>query len=162
MNNVARRQAATVAHTGAHHRQPAVADLMDDHAWALWSETIIRGVNEKASTLLLTSPTERGAHELAQLIPKRFAQIAARLVEQEQICGLVVTGGDAARALVDALDATAIDLRGEVIDGVPLGMLVGGPANGLPIVTKAGGFGDDDTLVQSVEAVRYARYEAGV
>jgi hypothetical protein len=28
----------------------------------------------------------------------------------------------------------------------------------MAIVTKAGGFGDDDTLVQAVESVRYRRF----
>jgi uncharacterized protein YgbK (DUF1537 family) len=74
------------------------------------------------------------------------------------ISGVVVTGGDGARALVEALDASAINLRDEVVTGVPIGTLVGGPATGLTIVTKAGGFGDDNALVRAVESVRYGRF----
>jgi D-threonate/D-erythronate kinase len=88
------------------------------------------------------------------LIPARFATLVARISEDHAIAGLVVTGGDAARAIVEALEADGIALQGEVSDGVPMGTIVGGPADGIRIVTKAGGFGDDDTLRRSVEAIR--------
>jgi len=41
---------------------------------------------------------------------------------------------------------------------VPLGTLTGGPAAGLPIVTKAGGFGTDDVLIRAARAVRERRF----
>jgi uncharacterized protein YgbK (DUF1537 family) len=45
-------------------------------------------------------------------------------------------------------------LYGEVDAGMPWGRLIGGPADGLPVVTKAGGFGGDDALVQAVSFLR--------
>lgn len=43
--------------------------------------------------------------------------------------------------------------------GVPLGTLTGGQAAGLPIVTKAGGFGTEDVLVRAVRAIRERRFK---
>ncbi len=57
--------------------------------------------------------------------------------------GLVLTGGDTARALLEALDIPWLRIVGEVEPGVPL--CVAGPLT-RPIVTKAGAFGDADTL----------------
>lgn len=62
--------------------------------------------------------------------------------------GLFVTGGDVAMAAFDALGVRALSLSGEAIEaGIPLGRLEGGPADGTPVVTKAGGFGGRETAV---------------
>ncbi len=67
------------------------------------------------------------------------------------ISGLVLTGGEAAVAVSRALGAHALRLRGEVSPGLPWGYLVGGVNDGLPFVTKAGGFGEEDALVRAIE-----------
>jgi D-threonate/D-erythronate kinase len=67
----------------------------------------------------------------------------------ERIGGLVSTGGETARAVLDRAGAAELRLAGEVEPGVPLGM-----ADGLPVVTKAGAFGDERTLVRCVEWLR--------
>jgi uncharacterized protein YgbK (DUF1537 family) len=49
------------------------------------------------------------------------------------------------------LGATGIELEGEVEVGVPVGTLIGPRPH--PVVTKAGGFGGPDTLVEAVQAL---------
>jgi D-threonate/D-erythronate kinase len=161
LQDVARRQAAAVEAGGAYRVEPAPGDLVDDQLWARLSAKVLDQLNEANSTVLLTAPTDRSRGLPPTLIPKRFAELTARIFTHRprgSISGVVVTGGDGARALVEALDASAIDLRDEVVNGVPIGTLVGGPASGLTVVTKAGGFGDDNALVQAVESVRYRRF----
>jgi uncharacterized protein YgbK (DUF1537 family) len=167
LQDTARRQAAAVESTGAFRVEPAADDLVDDRAWARLSAKILDQLDETNSTVLLTAPADRSRGLPAALIPQRFAQLTARIIAHRVhrahrpggcISGIVVTGGDGARALVDALDATAINLRDEVVAGVPIGTLVGGPADGLAVVTKAGGFGDDNALVLAVESVRYRKF----
>jgi uncharacterized protein YgbK (DUF1537 family) len=107
--------------------------------------------------LLLLATRDRTRNLPASLIPQRLAELAARAVAHRppgSIAGFVVTGGDGARALVDALGATGIALKEEIISGIPLGTLIGGKADGLPIVTKAGGFGPEDALARAMHAVR--------
>ncbi|WP_333904741.1 nucleotide-binding domain containing protein, partial [Achromobacter insolitus] len=58
-----------------------------------------------------------------------------------------------------ALGARGIALVDEVMGGVPLGTLTGGTATGLPVVTKAGGFGTEDVLVRAVRAIRDRRFK---
>lgn len=60
---------------------------------------------------------------------------------------LVVTGGDTARRVVDALDAVSMDLIGEAEPGVPFGIL-NLPEKSLLFATKAGGFGLAGTLLK--------------
>ena len=67
----------------------------------------------------------------------------------EHAAGLVLTGGETARAVCDRVGVTAIELIREIEPGVPLGR-----AGDLGIVTKAGAFGDPGTLSRAVDAIR--------
>src|SRR5262245_6779608 len=84
-------------------------------------------------------------------------QLVARLVQRiapwlDRAAALVATGGETARRLLEAAQVWGIRLAGEVEVGVPLGIGLGQRA--LPIVTKAGGFGDRQTLVRCRAALR--------
>jgi uncharacterized protein YgbK (DUF1537 family) len=57
------------------------------------------------------------------------------------------TGGDTADAVLSAVQAGGIQIFGEVVSGMVQGRVLGGLKNGLPIVTKAGAFGNKDALV---------------
>jgi uncharacterized protein YgbK (DUF1537 family) len=60
--------------------------------------------------------------------------------------GLVATGGDIAAAVCRGLGLGMLEVRDLVEDGMPLSIGRGGPRHGLPIVTKAGAFGDEAAL----------------
>ena len=71
------------------------------------------------------------------------------------IGALFVTGGETALALLDALGATGIRLIEEVEPGVPLGITRG--AFTVPVVTKAGAFGNAETLRRCLHHFRRLR-----
>jgi uncharacterized protein YgbK (DUF1537 family) len=80
----------------------------------------------------------------AALLTQIAEALMRRLVRGSPMA-LVVTGGETAQTLFAALGATAIDVTGEVLPGIPTGMLhVGGRV--VPIVTKSGGFGAPSDL----------------
>jgi uncharacterized protein YgbK (DUF1537 family) len=60
---------------------------------------------------------------------------------------LVLTGGETAAFVLEALDAASILLAGELGPGIPWGIIEGGVADGCVVVTKSGGFGSRDALV---------------
>ncbi len=66
----------------------------------------------------------------------------------------VICGGDTARAVAKFLGAKGIRIIGEAARGVPYGTWVGGAAHGKPVATKAGGFGQPDTLIEAVQFLR--------
>ncbi|MDA1349117.1 MAG: hypothetical protein O3A47_09680, partial [Chloroflexi bacterium] len=74
---------------------------------------------------------------------------AARAVESGPV-GLFLCGGDIAAEVCKKLRVAEVRLVGEVQPGVPAGRVVGGPGDGLRIVTKAGGFGSPDAIVASL------------
>jgi D-threonate/D-erythronate kinase len=79
-----------------------------------------------------------------------LAQVVGILATQHPPAGLVLTGGDAAIAVSIVLQAEALHLHGELAPGVPWGTLTGGALPELPVVTKAGGFGDENTLLAAI------------
>jgi D-threonate/D-erythronate kinase len=64
---------------------------------------------------------------------------------------IVLSGGDTAEAVARCLNASGVRLEGEIVPGVPWGRFIGGAAAGLPVATKAGGFGADESLVEAVD-----------
>jgi D-threonate/D-erythronate kinase len=67
------------------------------------------------------------------------------------VAGMLFTGGDTAMLVCNCLGAYAIRLVDEVAPGIPWGNLCGGSFDGLPVATKAGGFGDRDALLRCEE-----------
>ncbi|MGH7267274.1 MAG: nucleotide-binding domain containing protein, partial [Candidatus Rokuibacteriota bacterium] len=61
---------------------------------------------------------------------------------------LLLTGGETAASVCRALGATGLALRGELEPGLAVAALADGPFAGLVVVTKAGGFGDAETLAR--------------
>jgi uncharacterized protein YgbK (DUF1537 family) len=84
--------------------------------------------------------------EVAELLGATVAAVVTRCA----LAGLVLTGGDVAHACCCALGATGLRLGPEVQAGIPSATLHGGAADGLPVITKAGGFGDEQALVQAL------------
>ncbi len=101
------------------------------------------------TTIGLPSMPEEGSR-----LVRKLAAVAQDWVKAGRLAGLVLTGGDTAIAVANALEAEGLWLRGEVRSGVPWGVWVGGSGAGLPVVTKAGGFGEDDTLIAAVDHLR--------
>jgi D-threonate/D-erythronate kinase len=89
----------------------------------------------------------------ASEVAHRIGQLAAELLSRCAFQGLVVTGGDTARALLAALEASAIEVLGEILPGVALGRI---DCNGrqITLVTKAGGFGGEDLFAQISKLLR--------
>ena len=44
-----------------------------------------------------------------------------------------------------------MELTDEIVPGVPIGILKEGMADGSSMVTKSGGFGEEDTLVKVIQ-----------
>lgn len=87
--------------------------------------------------------------------PAQTADALGRIVALSAACfeGLVATGGDTTRRIIDAIGVTSLDLAGEIEPGVPFGLLCS-PGNARVFATKAGGFGDANTLARCATRLR--------
>jgi uncharacterized protein YgbK (DUF1537 family) len=77
---------------------------------------------------------------------------------QGPVGGLVVFGGETALNLCSRLGIAGLELSTEVEPFVPLGGVLGGDHEGLPVVTKAGGFGSDAVVEAAIRALRHDRF----
>jgi uncharacterized protein YgbK (DUF1537 family) len=64
---------------------------------------------------------------------------------------LVLFGGDSALSVLTRLRVKEVEIEGEVLKGIGIGLVKGGKWHGLRLVTKAGGFGGEDTLERIIE-----------
>jgi uncharacterized protein YgbK (DUF1537 family) len=134
---------------------PAVFCLGSDHAVTM--EQQARLVEQRGAALFvaetvrneaISEALEQGRHVVLRI--RRGHTPAARI--RQLLAGaagpLVLCGGDTASLVCRALDVRAIELRREVAAGIPCGAIEGGPFEGMPVVTKSGGFGRPDALIE--------------
>ncbi|WP_180966935.1 four-carbon acid sugar kinase family protein [Cohaesibacter celericrescens] len=77
---------------------------------------------------------------------RAFASGIADWIKQSNPATLLACGGESASAIAKHLDIGLLEVRGEVLPGLPLSVCCDGGRD-LCIVTKSGGFGSKDTLV---------------
>ena len=84
-----------------------------------------------------------------------LAENAVRVLRSRPIEALVATGGDTAVAILEVLGRRALQVMGDLMPGIPYCQL---DINGrtLWLVTKAGGFGAPDTLIEILRKLRGA------
>jgi D-threonate/D-erythronate kinase len=91
------------------------------------------------------------SNEVSEAIASGLAKAAKSFLEQVQdIGGLVLTGGDTAKAVCGELNVNEMELHSEVEAGLPFGRIKSGEKD-FWVITKAGGFGNEDSLVKAVE-----------
>lgn len=83
-------------------------------------------------------------------VAERLGELAAEIASRHAPGGWVLTGGAVAYAVCQALGIGSLEIGGEVAPGIPFGRVVGGPWEGTPLVTKAGGFGGEDALAAAI------------
>jgi hypothetical protein len=69
-------------------------------------------------------------------------------IEPYRPTAVFLSGGDTASLVCRALGVEWIEIAGEFAPGIPLGTLRGGSFDGVPVVTKSGGFGAPHTLIE--------------
>ncbi|MER5280728.1 four-carbon acid sugar kinase family protein [Streptomyces sp. NPDC002809] len=105
-----------------------------------------------APVLTVQTPDERHAPHTAQVFARSLAAVVRTLTEERLVDALVVTGGETAATVLRALGIDGIDLFDEPEPGVARGTPLGPLA--LPVLIKAGGFGDDGMLLRLCHLVR--------
>jgi uncharacterized protein YgbK (DUF1537 family) len=71
--------------------------------------------------------------------------------------GLFLTGGDSAVRVLRALGATGLELAGQAAPLTPIGLIIGGRHEGMPVALKSGAFGQPDTISISMRQLRTGR-----
>jgi uncharacterized protein YgbK (DUF1537 family) len=130
-----------------------VAAAMSDRGGEQW-QAVSEALSE-GRDLVIRAPLEEirpASHRRA--LATALGKLTLRVCQEFELGGLMLTGGETANAVCLALETVAVRILGELQVGIPWGRLVGGVASGLPVVTKAGGFGHADSLIRIVDIFR--------
>ena len=141
---LARAQLRALVDGGLRHVMLDHADLEGARVSAELAGAIAVG-----DVVLTPDPTASLNKEQAHLVARSLA--AAAVAVTSGCDAVVLTGGETARAVMNALELTHLTVLGEVEPGVVVNKLT----EGLPLlITKAGAFGDSGTLVRTIRSLR--------
>lgn len=117
-----------------------------------YDDDVVKATKEQGAALGLT-PTET-----SDTVAARLGLLVAGLIHDKvPLGGLVLTGGDTAVNISRTVGAAGLKVISEIAVGIPLGLLQGGLCHAMPVVTKAGAFGNEDALCLAVQALRSYR-----
>ena len=132
---------------------PHPAQLQADEAFPALQAQISALLAAHADTIIIrANPAKLASPQDAPRLAKTFAHKLAALgkccLEQRRFGALLLIGGDGSAALMETLGVESIRVLCPVAEGVPLATIHGTAWNGLPVITKSGGFGQPDLLCQ--------------
>ncbi|PAU79503.1 four-carbon acid sugar kinase family protein [Halomonas salipaludis] len=155
---IAARQAQLYVVGSRAPRSDAQCRQLLGHAPDLAALTPEQLCNTPALPARLLLRPERGGQRDAAQVAQALAEGVAAWLAAYPTGLLFATGGDTALAILTRLGARYLTVSAEWSPGVVVGLCDGDP--GRPVVTKAGGFGDPQLLVELHRSMLGARHYA--
>lgn len=128
----------------------AIPDVITIHATSAallntqFTPKIAESLQSGHDVLLMLDEDEHGSAYEAHLLAPALSSLISPCAPL--LGGLVATGGETARAILDAFGVRRLRLLGEVETGLPL-CVTDGWIRDLPVLTKAGAFGSPQSLI---------------
>ncbi|MBK0123246.1 four-carbon acid sugar kinase family protein [Pantoea sp. S61] len=146
-----------------------IRQLFAQPAWPQaveWQQAMQQALRDGTHCVVRTTQHAEQRHEIEQLCQQHqvsrqelgerichfLAQLTQNVCRQALPAGLYLSGGDVAIAVAQALGASGFQIQGLVAGCVPHGVLLNSELH-LPVMTKAGGFGDENTLVEAIRFI---------
>lgn len=112
-----------------------------------------RTLEERNNIHSLCQEFHLSLRELGETLSHILGALTLRIVDGTKVGALFLTGGDIATSVAQALGATGYRIQGEVAPCIPWGTFINSEIEDLPVITKAGGFGTDNTLQNALEFI---------
>ncbi|MCX3309817.1 four-carbon acid sugar kinase family protein [Pantoea vagans] len=167
MSRQAEQQIATLRHQHAVEIVDVdIRQLFQQPAWCgrdRWNEQAAAALRAGRHTVIRTCQHASQRHaiedlcqqhrvtrqQLGEAICQLLGEMTLSLCQAQLPHALYLSGGDVAIAVAQALGASGFKIQGLVAGCVPHGVLLNSEFT-LPVMTKAGGFGDENTLVAAI------------
>ena len=91
---------------------------------------------------------------LSELTQEIMSELMEKVLARTQVSGLFLSGGDTAIGFLNRTQAEGSDILGEVSNGIPIMRINGGSLDGLKVITKAGGFGNEDAILYALRKLK--------
>mgnify|MGYP000070743788 CR=1 FL=1 len=92
--------------------------------------------------------------QVSEKIAHFMGELAFNVCKKVKIKGLVLTGGDIAIKTAKLMGASGTLIKDEILPGIPYGYFISEDFKDLPVVTKAGAFGQKDALIKIIDFLR--------
>lgn len=130
---------------------PHPAQLLNDAAMTSLSQQVVALAQLADRALIIrANPSKVKSSltnvELARDFAEKLSVLALRALESDNFSSVVLVGGDGAAQLIERLGTTQLRILRSVAPGVPLAEAVDGRWPGLRVVTKSGGFGEENLI----------------
>ena len=98
-------------------------------------------------------------NDVTDIINKSLSEIAHRIFTAEPTFrALYTTGGDITVSVCERFGAAGLDLRDEVLPLAAYGTILGGPYDGVHLITKGGSQGDNDAINKCITYLKEKIY----
>ena len=98
----------------------------------------------------------------AQTVAVRFARSLAIEIDRARPATMLLTGGETAAAVLEALGVKLVQVRGEAAPGLAWFELPAADGSPIACISKSGGFGNEETLVKTLAMKKTREYHAAV
>ncbi len=170
LSEVTRRQVLYAQNRGISTVSVSVCDLLVQKGIHSYAERVRLLLSQNKDVLLIASSvlehseykasieTGRGLglseSQVGNAVRLALSTIAKEVMETHELGGLFLTGGDTAFGILELLKISEVEIKGEVLLGLPLLEVVGSKYASLKLVTKAGAFGGDDAIAYALRVLR--------
>ncbi|APC11528.1 MULTISPECIES: D-threonate kinase [Providencia] len=146
--------------------QILASNTQNDYMAALIKE-VSHTLNQQKHTIIRSSRDVQDRHhidelcitygmtrnELGKTISDFISLLTLNTLSVASIGGLFLTGGDIAIAVANTLGAKGYRIQSEVMPCIPCGTFIDSEIDDLPVITKAGGFGQITTLCEAIKYI---------
>lgn len=92
--------------------------------------------------------------EISNFVNMLMGSISKKILKKTEVSGVFLTGGETAIGFFKEVESLGSSIVQEIAIGIPLMKLVGGPFEGLKVVTKAGAFGGEDAITYAIRKLK--------
>jgi uncharacterized protein YgbK (DUF1537 family) len=105
----------------------------------------------ESRVVVLSSSLSDYAPQLRHTMAPVLGAIVSRVLASCTLAGLFLSGGDVARAVCGEEGIQALRILGDLQPGVIVGEAAGARYEGVRVITKAGGFGNEEAMTQAIQ-----------
>jgi D-threonate/D-erythronate kinase len=140
------------------HEKEKILELVEDSV-ARGEDIIIRSAHSRD---YVTKTFETGEQygldrfKVCETIASFLGEIAKEIIQNINVKGILLTGGDTAIKTAQCLNISGVILHDEIVHGIPYGQFAGEEYKNIIVVTKAGGFGSEDSIFRVLNFLKNA------
>ena len=116
--------------------------------WQAFATDLYTAIDAGLDVVLLCDSQPRVPPEDRPTLSLALAEMTASL--RDRVGTLIASGGETARKVLDRWGVRSMELHGELETGVPISSATLDPTSTITIITKAGDFGQHDTLLRAL------------